>query len=742
MILLVLFEQKGIKLLRSTPNKISMTSVPDQADIHKRCTSRIRGDRMDAAKLFNGYFPSLPDKSEAWQDLVSLSYDEDNNVRSSAAEALVSAFVYVPDKTQAGRDIHRFIQDEDRYIVFREAYARGLSKIFHLFPDKEQAWQDLHKLTKDDSIEVRLMAVNTIGEFFSIAPNKDEVWQDLRRLLIQHEDFRELGITTRAIVKIFSCLPDKAQAWQDFVTLAEGGGGRLVRSNAARTLVSVFVHVPDKNQAWQDFVRIASVGGAGGNQSIFAQALGLTIAYVPDKERAWQDLVKLTGDEYIFVRSYAAEALGTAFIHVLDKNQAGEVLHDLAHDKDDKVRSSIAYAIGSVFSCIPDKDEAWQDLVNLAQDSNRGVQTNAYHSLGRASIYKATLAKDNCTLKRELEYAVNYFENSPTRFCYLFYRSYYAITFQEANEVQRYLEEARRVVGSSKSKDELLLAVENLARALREAQSQRDRPLQENVSDLNSYRWYCEKAAEHMAAVEDKAPGAVEFMRKCNPLLDDNIQATIAVIQEKAILISPEVAREAGCLSQDDPIKVHQSCIRTASALRDPKIHLPKEKKKWVCGVLSDIEKEGELSFLLGKIKSAMTYVLHALEAQRKEIFDLLKNIESRMVNLSICSGSTGRDLNELKTMVQSFQDKIATQELNREDLNKILKDHDCAILEKTRNEWLGRAEEMAKDLLSLDDKVESLKEILRLKQSRTRDILGIMGDFSSIIGLLLNLLV
>lgn len=114
-----------------------MTSVPDQADIHRRCASRVRGDRMDAARLFNEHFSSLPDKSGAWQHLVSLAYDEDNDVRLNAVGALLSAFIHVPDKAQAGYDLHRLIQDENGYTVFREivtrdTYARDLIEIFVL----------------------------------------------------------------------------------------------------------------------------------------------------------------------------------------------------------------------------------------------------------------------------------------------------------------------------------------------------------------------------------------------------------------------------------------------------------------------------------------------------------------------------------------------------------------------------------------------------------------------------------
>ncbi|WP_461459909.1 phosphorylase family protein [Methanothrix sp.] len=634
-----------------------MTSVPDQAEIHRLCSSRIRGDRMDAAKLFYEHFSGLPDKSDAWQDLVSLAYDEDNDVRFNAVVALVSAFVQVPDKAQAGHDLHNLIQDKNGYIVFRElvsreVYTQDLIEIFCLIPNKDEAWQDLHKLTKDDSGQVRFIAAYILSDFFSLAPNKVEAWQDLRRLLIQHNDFgmmefRAIEITARAIVKNFSYLPDKAQTWEDFVTMAENyGAGRHVRSIAVASLGSVFAHVPDKNQAWQDLVRIASFVGANGVQIMAAQALGSAFAYVSDKEQAWQDLVKLTGNEYIFVRSYAAKALGTAFIHVRDKSEAWSILHKLAYDTDDNMRSSIAYTIGSVFSYISDRDEAWEDLVNLSRDKNNVVRMNAYHSLGRVSIFKATTAKDNDTLKRKLEDAINYFDksshesdNSPSRFCFPFYRSYYAIAFQDAkeDEVQRYLAEAREAVGGSKSKEELLLAVENLAKALQEAQSQRDRPLEDNASDLNYYRWYCEKAAEYMATAEDDAPGAVKLMRKGNPLLDERVQANNVEIQRKARQIcqitsgsgtefkapGAEIHQAAAGLS-GDLVSIQRSSSRIVKQLKKFCMRLPEKEKDQVCKDVEEIESEADFPEKLHLIELALFNLEPILKSHQNPLVDVV----------------------------------------------------------------------------------------------------------------------
>jgi HEAT repeat protein len=208
-------------------------------------------------------------------------------------------------------------------------------------------------------------------------------------------------------------------------------------------------------------------------------AIRLLEAYfsnLPDKNQAWQDLYRLTQDENIYVRGEASRALESVFSQVPDKNQAWQDLHRLTQDEECEVRGEASRALESVFNQVPDKNQAWQDLYRLTQDEDRYVRMFAYHSLGRASVFKATEKADKNALKKKLEAAVAYFKNSsyergsPAKFCYPFYRSYLAITFQGAkeDEVQRYLAEAKEAVGSSKSKDELLKAVENLALALQE----------------------------------------------------------------------------------------------------------------------------------------------------------------------------------------------------------------------------------------------------------------------------------
>ena len=245
------------------------------------------------------------------------------------------------------------------------------------------------------------------------------------------------------------------------------------REEAVDRLSTNFAILPNKESAWQDLIRLT------GDEDSFvrsgaADALGAAFSAVPDKDSAWQDLIRLTGDEDSYVRSEAANALGAAFSAISDKGSAWQDLHRLTGDEDSYVRSEAADALGAAFSAIPDKEAAWQDLHRLSGDEDSYVRVSANHSLGRASIFRATEAEGEEEFRKELENALQYFERSaaeakysnPAKFCLPFYRSFYSLTCKSEiseGEVEKYLKEAKDASEGSRSKEDLLEAVENLS---------------------------------------------------------------------------------------------------------------------------------------------------------------------------------------------------------------------------------------------------------------------------------------
>jgi HEAT repeat protein len=654
----------------------SFSQAPDktqaQQDLHSLTMNKDSSVRTHAARALGQVFSYVPDKTQAQQDLHRLTKDNVGIVRRIATIALGDAFSQVPDKIQAQQDLHKRIKDKDGSV--RMCAASALGDAFSHLPNQDQAQQDLHKLTKDKVSGAGMLLwdiADALGKAFPYVPNQDQAQQDLHRLTQDKKSYVKMS-AIHVLGNVFSQVPDKSQAQQDLHRLTQDQESN-VRNSAINALGDAFSQVPDKSQAQQDLHRLILDEDFDVRKSLI-NALNLAFSQMPDKTQAQQDLHKLSQDEECDVRMMAAYCLGENFslipdkaqaqldLHRLtededsgvrmraafdlskacsqvpDKVQAQFDLHRLTQDEDSGVRQNTAAALGEAFPYVPDKSQAKQDLhtLTLIQAGEGSVRTNAYYSLGRASVCAAAEANDNITSKRELEAAISYFGKSqdtyysPANFCYPFYRSYYAITFEgaTAEEIEKYLIEAKKAVGHSKSKDELLKVIENLAGALQESQCLKDKSNDDIKRDLNAYRWYCEKAANHMAAAEERSPFAIKCMRKCNPLLEKRIQDIIGEIQQKTNkihqitcdtgteyeILGAEIQHAASHFSTDDIVKTQRCSTSIIRKLETFCKLLPEVSKNLACSAVEEIRTAKEFPDKLEKIDSALSYVISAVE--------------------------------------------------------------------------------------------------------------------------------
>ena len=353
----------------------------DQEKIHNQCLSDNLGEREEALGLLRYNLSSLPDKQQAWNDLIRLTNEENWMVRTMAVSALGSAFPHMPDKQQAWNDLHKLVNDQNCYV--REAAASALGFTFPHRLDKQYAWDDLHKLTNDQDRWVRFKAAKVIGTLFSQLPDKRQAWNDLHKLTNDQNSCLRL-IAAKVIKALFSQLPDKQQAWNDLIKLTNDQDHN-VKSRVASALYSVILRVPDKQQAWNDLIKLTSHEYSDMRNSA-SYALGIAFPQMQDKQQAWNDLIKLTTDNSS-VTSLFASALGSAFPHVPDKQQAWSDLHRLMNDKEKTVRLQAASALGSAFPHAPDKQQAWNDLHKLANDKESSIRYKAAYALGVAFFY-------------------------------------------------------------------------------------------------------------------------------------------------------------------------------------------------------------------------------------------------------------------------------------------------------------------------------------------------------------------
>jgi HEAT repeat protein len=519
-------------------------------------------ERKVAVEKINLTFSTLENKGQAWKNLLALTKDEDSDVRYYAADALGSAFPHFTDKDQGTKDLLALTKDEDSDVRWGAAGALG-SAFAHL-TDKDQATKNLLALTKDQERNVRMLAAY-------------------------------------ALSSAFQYLPDQVQASQDLLALTKDHD-RLVRRGAAEALGHTFRYLPDRVHASKDLLALLK-DQQGIVRWMAAFALGSAFQYLPDKEQAWNDLLALTLDQdSVDLHLRMSEVLGPVFQYLPDKEQASKDLLALTKDHNSVVRGDAAYTLGSVFQYLADPEQASIDLLALTKDEDREVRVSAHHSLGKISIYRATNADDTDVLQNELENAIGFFEKSaleaeyfnPAKFCLPFYRSYYSVIFrkQEAEEeVKKNLDEAKRAVSGSESREKLLEAVESLSNALSEAQKLRD--LNDIKADLNGFRRYCDRACELLDTTEETAPGATKLLRRGLPVIDERIQGIITEIQEKAKAVCrqslntplEDFGREINQISQDlpkvrDPITLEKQINIMLTALSP------------VCEKISEIDNE------------------------------------------------------------------------------------------------------------------------------------------------------
>jgi len=479
----------------------------------------------------------------------------------------------------------------------RSNAARAIGFAFQHIPDKKQAWEDLHWLAQDEDSYVRRMMVYALGDAFQHIPDKEEAWQDLHRLTGDEDSFVRLG--------------------------------------AARALGSAFQHIPEKDDAWNDLHRMI-LNEDSNIQHHAVYALGLAFPHVPDKKQAWKVLHRLTNDKDDGVRRSATDAIGSDFQYVPEKEEAWKDLHRLTGDEDLLVRLGAACALGSNFQHIPEKDEAWRDLIRLTVGEDSFMRAYANHSLGRASIFKATETESEDDFKSELKNALEFFGESskedthydnPSRFCLPFYRSFYTITFEKAraeDEVQKYLTEAKSASEGSKNKEQLLEAVENLANALSEAHKVTD--FSAIKSDLNAYRQYCDRAACLIGDAAEAAPGAARVLLRGLPIIGERIRE----IQEKAEALCRET-RGTGTPYEPLGTEVHKWArdLSDRGYLRDekdvPRIRdllgklcnlIPEDEQDYPCKIVEEIREEREPEYNLSDVVTALSYLVPSIKSQ------------------------------------------------------------------------------------------------------------------------------
>jgi hypothetical protein len=183
--------------------------------------------------------------------------------------------------------------------------------------------------------------------------------------------------------------------------------------------------------------------------------------------------------------------------------------------------------------------------------------------------------------------------------------------------VKKYLADAKSAVEGSKSKENLLEAVENLGNALKEVQKARD--FNAIKFDLNVYRRYCDRACVLLDETEKNAPGASRLIKKGLPIIDERIKQILAEIQEKAKALCKQVQgtpfvdlgkelNKSGqnLLKIENPITLDKELCKINFGLSSLYDRIPEEKRGDIIELLKESEKEEVIERRLNLINQAV----------------------------------------------------------------------------------------------------------------------------------------
>ena len=473
--------------------------------------------------------------------------------------------------------------------------------------------------------------------------------------------------------------------------------------------------------------------------------------------------------------------VGSAYSQISDKNGGISILNKLSEDNDYYVRDGTALCIGSAYPYIIDEKQAMYLIGRLSKDVDETVRSSAYYSLGRISIYKATLTENDNRFREELEKALEFFEkasnektyNNPAEFCLPFYRSFHAITSDKKDaevEVKTYLKQARNAVRLSKSREKLLEVVENLSNALKEAQKTDKMDLDVMKSNLNAFRKYCDRACELLDSTEEVAPGAVNLMRRGLPIIDENIKKILADIEEKSKDFCKDskqtpfenISRKTyenvkGLGELNSPIEAEMMLNKSISFWRSICDILPEESRVFINELLDKMEvaelyeKAKTNVIILSAVQPQIINLQEKLADKDKLIEYLKDSVTQRLDNINYGVFKIKHNSAEIKLALNQVQIELKKLNLIKTDIDNFgtnleelgdLQNRNFKELNDGMNYICNIIEnELLPKLPENEDKQTIIDKIDELKQSEAETLFNRAAGFSSIIGLILPLL-
>ena len=456
-------------------------------------------ERMEAVEQLERNFADLPDKEQAWNELLALTENEDDIVRWDATSALGVALRYISDKRQGTTHLLNLIEYDEFYLKIGATEAIGSA--FYYLTDKEQATKILISLTKNDNPDLKSAATFSLCQAFPHVTDKEQALNVLLTMT-KDADADVRGDTASAFNRAFPYVIDKETATKALLKLTKDKDSNVI-AEAVSTIGQVYFYITCKEQVWKDLLTLIKDEDYNVRSEV-ASALGLAYLHVIDKEKALKDLLALTKNDDYNIRREAASALSRAYPYVTDKELAWEALLALAKDKNSIVRSAVKwdfFGIAEYFLENKNYEQAYKCFYGALTKYTlkEYINPNSFYHLcrglgsyyhGRTVVNELFNIENPTEYTKSLKYAIKLFAKSikdieksnnnkyDTRFfpiCLNIYSAYYEynLSFQNSDakrvaKVKKYLDEASKqcqIIGTEKG-ERIVKIFEKLAEAL------------------------------------------------------------------------------------------------------------------------------------------------------------------------------------------------------------------------------------------------------------------------------------
>jgi len=380
--------------------------LSDQPGIHDKTFSQVPDERIKAAKQLGDLFEAFPDRKQAFEDLLRLCSDRDNEVREEAINSLTKVFPNVPEKELVWE---RFV-NLTAYPVeqIMKTAVNSLIAVFPLMPDKNRAWKDLIDLinSKSSLEDVRRGIIHSLPDAISGFQDEEQVWKDLLEMTTSDDFYiRERAISYLSMV--FPKLPEekKGKAWENLLELAEKPRDIKVREHIAKNLTDIYLYAPDKDKAYSDLVNLAEKKEGYVLKEVINTLASINSHLYKEREKGKEkeiigeremgeedklenehvkgkeskkpafDILRLTGDRDRYVRKNAVESFARTYSELPDKDEIIEELLRLSSDPDPQMRRGAIESLLAVYSRRSGKiQDIWHELLKMTEDEYAGVR--------------------------------------------------------------------------------------------------------------------------------------------------------------------------------------------------------------------------------------------------------------------------------------------------------------------------------------------------------------------------------